>query len=124
MERRLFQCFKESIRYIMSHPICSCQDTDTSPSFIGLVSQLPLHLHHLLFLDALTYRFNEQHIRMKSMINLFAGGAMITGISSLSLSVEAVEGLCKLESHDFLSDPFAPQEEVAVHDLLISDRPL
>ncbi len=49
---------------------------------------------------------------------------MIAGLSSLSLSFEAIECLCKLESYDLLSNPFSSQKEVTIYDLLIVDRPL
>jgi hypothetical protein len=61
---------------------------------------------------------------MKSVINLFTGSTMITGISSFGLCFEAVERLCKLKSHVLLSDPFVSQKEVAVNDFLVFDRPL
>jgi hypothetical protein len=107
-----------------SHPVCSRQDTDTTLPFVGVVSQLPLHLPHLINLDVLPFRFNEQDIWMKRVVNFFARRAMIAGVSPFSLSSEAVERLSKLKSHGLLADPFIPQKEVAVHHLLISDGPL
>jgi hypothetical protein len=108
----------------MSHPIGSRQDTDTAFSFIGSVSQFPLHLNDLLFLDALADGFNEQNIWMKRVINLFAGKAMIAGISPFRFFPKAVECLCKLESHVLLPNPFISQKEVAVHHLFMFDCPL
>jgi hypothetical protein len=61
---------------------------------------------------------------MKSMINLSTGSTTITGISSFSLCLEAVEGFCKLKSYKLLTDPFVSQKEITVNDLLIFDRPL
>jgi hypothetical protein len=78
----------------------------------------------LIDLDILPFWFNEQNVGMKTMVNLSTGDAMIASISPVSLSSEAVERLCKLESHILLSDPFVSQKEVAVNDLLILDRPL
>ena len=106
------------------HPICSRQDTDTTFPLVGSISQVPLQLSYLVDLDILPLWFNEQNIGMKAMINLFARGAMIAGISCVDFCCETVECFCKLESHVLLSDPFIPPKEVAVNNLLIFDCPL
>jgi hypothetical protein len=85
---------------------------------------LPLHLPHLIDFDVLPFWFNDQDIGMKSASNLFARSAMIAAIFPFNLSSEAVECLRKLESHILLSNAFVSQKKVAVHDLLIFDRPL
>ena len=124
MKRRLFQRFEKRIRYIMSHPICSRKDTDTTFSFIGSVSQLFLHLNDLFFPDALTDGFNDQNIWMESVINLFTGEAMITGIPSLNSLIETIEGLCKFQGHLLLSDPLVSKKEIAMGDLVPLDSSL
>jgi hypothetical protein len=108
----------------MSHPVCSREDTDTTFSFIGFVSQFFLHLNDLLFLDALTDGFNEQNIWMKSVINLFARKAMIAGIPSLNSFIETIEGFCKLQGYPLLSNPFISQKEIAMGDLIPLDGSL
>jgi hypothetical protein len=124
MEGRFFQCLEKRIGYIMSHPVCSREDTDTTFSFIGFVSQFFLHLNDLLFLDALTDGFNEQNIWMKSVINLFTRKTMITGIPSLNPSIETIEGLCKLQGYPLLSDSLVSQKEITMGDLIPLDGPL
>jgi hypothetical protein len=124
MERRFFQRFKKRIRYIMCHPVCSREDTDTTFSFIGFVSQFFLHLNDLLFLDALTDRFNEQNIWMKSVINLFTRAAMIAGFPSLNSFIEAIEGFCKLQGYPLFSDPLISEKEIAMGDFIPLDSSL
>ena len=124
MKRRFFQRFKKSIWYIMSHPVCSREDTDTTFPFIGFVSQFFLHLNDLLFFDALTDGFNEQNIWMKSVVDLFARKALIARIPSLNPSTEAIEGLCKLQGYPLLSNPLISQKEITMGDLIPLDGPL
>ena len=85
MEWRFLQCLKESIRHMRSHPVCSRQDADTTLPFVGPVSQFLLQLPDLIDLDVLSLRFNDQDVGMKTVINLLARNAMITGVSSLAL---------------------------------------
>lgn len=124
MERRFFQCFKKRVGYIMSHPVCSGEDTDTTFSFIGSVSQIFLHLNDLLFLDALTDGFNEQNIWMKSVINLFARKAMIAGLPSFHPVIETIDGLCKLQGYPLLSNPLVSQKKITMGDLIALDSSL
>jgi hypothetical protein len=79
-------------------------------------------LPYLIDLDILSLGLDEQNIGMKSMINLFAGRAMITSISFFRLTFKTIECLGKLKSHELLSNSFTPKKEIAVHDLLIFNR--
>jgi hypothetical protein len=105
------------------HSVCSGQDANPTLSFIGSVSQIPLHLPHLVYLEGLALWFDEQDIGMETVINLFAGETMIAGVLFFSPSIETVEDLCKLESHILLSNPLISQKEITMTHFILMDRP-
>jgi hypothetical protein len=80
-----------------------------------------LHLSHLIDLERLAFRLQKKHIGMDLVVNLPARDASITGIRFISPSLEAVQGLCKLQGHLFLSHPLVSHEEVAVNDPVVDN---
>jgi len=106
MQGWFFQCLEEGIRHIRSHPIRSRQDADATSTLIGSVSEISLHLSDLVNLQGLAFWFKDQNIGMEMMIDLFARETPIASLPFFNDSFEAVEGLCKLESHPFFSNPF------------------
>jgi hypothetical protein len=123
MQGWFFQCLEEGIRHIRSHPISSRQDADTTATFIGSVSEIPLHLSHLVNLQGLAFWLDDQDIRMEMMIDLFARETSIASIPFFNFSFKAVDGFCKLDGHPLLANPFIAQEEVTMTHFIPMDCP-
>jgi hypothetical protein len=110
----LFQSLEKDVRHVGGHPISAGENTDSAQPFVGPIGKISLHLPHLIHLDGLILRFQDQNIRMEAIADLSARGTLVTCVPYFLVSFKTVKSLCKLKGDPFFSNPFAAKKEIAV----------